>query len=144
MNKKNTKKLWEAFPYLYRDKNASIQTSLIPFGFECGDGWFQLLWDLSEKLEPYAAATKDSEIYFAASQVKEKYGTLRFYTNYWSEDVGKLIDEAESKSAITCEDCGQPGQLMSHDGNPYGWYRTQCINCAKQNGYAPPSVEDDE
>ena len=52
MNKNLTEKLWNNFPLLYKGKNASIKESLIPFGFECGDGWYCLIWKLSLKLEP--------------------------------------------------------------------------------------------
>jgi len=52
MNKQNTEKLWKEFPLLYKGRNSSIRSSLIPFGFSCSDGWYQLIYDLSSKLEP--------------------------------------------------------------------------------------------
>lgn len=51
MNSENTAKLWETFPLLYSGRQLSTRESLIPFGFSCGDGWFDLIWELSEKLE---------------------------------------------------------------------------------------------
>ena len=51
MNKENDKKLVKAFPLLYGDRNASMQSTAMCWGFP-GDGWFDIIWDLSSKLEP--------------------------------------------------------------------------------------------
>lgn len=45
-------KLCKDFPLLYRGRKKSLQESLMGFGFECEDGWYELLYDLSSKLEP--------------------------------------------------------------------------------------------
>lgn len=65
-----------------------------------------------------------------ATQVKEKYGTLRFYIYGGDSYINGLIDMAESMSAITCEVCGAPGEIR--DG---GWVRTLCDVHAKEEGY---------
>jgi hypothetical protein len=50
------------------------------FGFQHGDGWFDLLWLLCERLEPVVAtAEKETGGRFEVLQVKEKFGGLRFY-----------------------------------------------------------------
>jgi hypothetical protein len=50
------------------------------FGFQHGDGWFDLLWWLCERLEPVVdAAEKETGPPFEVLQVKEKFGGLRFY-----------------------------------------------------------------
>jgi hypothetical protein len=51
MNKELDKKLVEAFPLLYGDRYASMQSTAMCWGFP-GDGWFDIIWDLSSKLEP--------------------------------------------------------------------------------------------
>lgn len=51
MKEELSQKLYDNFPLLYRDRNESLRNSLMRFGFDCGDGWFQLLWDLSLQLE---------------------------------------------------------------------------------------------
>ena len=52
MNEELDKKLVKAFPLLYGDRNAPMQSTAMCWGFSCGDGWFDLIWDLSSKLEP--------------------------------------------------------------------------------------------
>lgn len=59
-----------------------------------------------------------------ATQVKEKYGSLRFYTNIFNEDVEALISFAESLSEVTCEKCGSFGKP-----NEKGWIVTLCDKC---------------
>jgi hypothetical protein len=56
-----------------------------------------------------------------ALQVKEKYGTLRFYCHGGDDYTQGVLDMAETLSSMTCERCGAPGQLR--DG---GWMRTLC------------------
>lgn len=56
-----------------------------------------------------------------ATQVKEKFGTLRFYYNGGDDVVSGIERMAESMSAVTCETCGAPGKSRSG-----GWIQTLC------------------
>ncbi|MDI6785087.1 MAG: hypothetical protein QMD92_00100 [bacterium] len=103
------------FPELYVGVYRPLTENLMSFGFECSDGWFALLYDLSRAL------TKLDEG-VVATQVKEKYGTLRFYIEGGSDEVFELIDKAEGKSATICEICGELGKLRSLGT----WLKTLC------------------
>lgn len=105
-------KLFNDFPLLFNPK-ADIRDSLMAFGFECGDGWYQLIRELSEKLYPLIQKYTVSEDDFHPTvlQVKEKYGTLRFYLSFGTQEMEELIDEYEEKSGNTCEVCGKPGSI---------------------------------
>jgi len=74
-------------------------------------------------------------------QVKEKYGTLRLYTNYVDDYIDGVVNMAESMSAYTCEICGVPGKLTGS-----GWYNTLCRRCAKERNvdYDQKEEDDDE
>lgn len=78
------------------------------------DGWFQILLNLSVALE---ALGEDITI----TQIKEKFGGLRFYVDGCSNTAWKLIEEAEELSETTCEVCGEPGK--SRGG---GWISVLC------------------
>ncbi len=56
-----------------------------------------------------------------AVQVKEKFGTLRFYVDGGNERSWTLIELAEGMSERTCEVCGAPGTIRRG-----GWIRTLC------------------
>lgn len=117
MNKKNTEKLYKDFPKLYAGRKKSLKESLMAFGFGCADGWFGLIYKLSQKI-----ATLDPKGEVQAVQVKEKFAGLRFYINWGNREVFDLIDEAEKKSLETCEECGKPGKPR----NDIGWWQTLC------------------
>ena len=55
------------------------------------------------------------------SQIKEKFGTLRFYAHNCDDRTDAIINFAEYLSAVTCEKCGKPGKLDTN-----GWMKTHC------------------
>lgn len=120
------KQLFDDFPLLY-DKSADMRTSCMGFGFECGDGWYELLRELSEKLYPLVLeANKQPEgeydFYPKASQVKEKFGELRYYMDCATDEMYDLINEYEDKSGKVCEVCGNPGDIDFTEK----WYSARC------------------
>ncbi len=54
-------------------------------------------------------------------QVKEKFGTLRFYIGEGSDEMFDLIYKAEDTSKTICEVCGVPGKLRTD-----GWMKVLC------------------
>ena len=62
-------------------------------------------------------------------QVKEKFGTLRFYVHKTTDANRALIDMAEHMSGVTCEDCGNRG--IRRGG---GWIKTLCNEHAESRG----------
>lgn len=146
--------LCQKFPTLYRDRNADMRTTCMCWGFSCGDGWAGILSALSAGITNatsercWGGKAKAADGHFecgfvaVAEQVKEKYGTLRFYwraepkpgvppeavdEEYAQEIRGRidgLVEMAERMSAITCEVCGAPGKL-----NRGGWLEVRCDRC---------------
>ncbi len=55
-------------------------------------------------------------------QVKEKFGGLRIYTDYYVKEIEDVIIEAGKESFNTCEECGNTGTLVKLNG----WYKTRC------------------
>jgi hypothetical protein len=56
-----------------------------------------------------------------AEQVKEKFGTLRFYYRGGDDYISGLVSMAESMTSVTCEECGNTGTASGS-----GWIRTLC------------------
>ena len=181
MKEELDKQLCERFPKLFVDRNGDMKTTAMCWGFEHGDGWFNIIhalcsniqWhiDQSEKNkeraeeynkmydglvsgdttlfdESYRTSMPDyterrrAEILkggrreipeiihqVTVTQVKEKFGTLRFYYSGGDEYIDGLVSMAESMSACTCEECGKPGRT-----NSGGWLRTLCEEHAKERG----------
>lgn len=148
-----------------------MRTTAMCWGFECGDGWYQLLdkacaelelliigyvvthpearnpfpwfliedlkWSIRHPLLVYKrlATWVKAEIWPntaepwwpRAAQIKEKYGTLRFYLTFGTDEMYNITDEAERVSATTCETCGKKGKVRGR-----GWLYTACGPCAKK------------
>lgn len=60
-------------------------------------------------------------------QVKEKFGTLRFYVSNSNQELDNYITFAESMSGVMCEVCGSPGKRRSGS-----WVRTLCDAHSKE------------
>jgi hypothetical protein len=54
--------------------------------------------------------------------VKEKYGGLRIYTDYYDSLLEQVIKEVGKESLKTCEECGAPAGLVKNGT----WYLTLC------------------
>lgn len=123
MNEQNTQKLFQDFPTFFRPEKGPQQT-LMCFGFECDDGWFNLIYKLCEDIRDLNPPEG-----FEVIQVKEKFGGLRFYADNTTKEIYDRINEAEAKSEVTCESCGadNPDGIQSYRG----WYSSFCLTCAK-------------
>jgi hypothetical protein len=219
MNRDLTQRLVRRFPVLYQDYHSPMSQTCMCWGFDHGDGWFEIIWQISLAIEeeldyswfrkrwflfkksffrcwnkflntlspvrldkqaqagsgtkedPYRwvvveKAPRDwlaiaasvvlperatngirlswqSRIQklgfkafivlpntgFAVQQVKEKFGTLRFYCP-GNDAIDKYIRLAERLSSVTCEDCGKRGTP-----NDCGWIRTQCDACRDDRSF---------
>ena len=135
MREELDKKLVEDFPLLYADRYGDMRETCMVFGFP-GNGWEPIIRRLSEKLERLLAdwirdnPDKDDQ-HPRAAQVKEKFGTLRFYMASSLPGMDKAIAIAEAESEVTCEYCGKPGEIRVG-----GWLKTLCDECAEHR-YKP-------
>lgn len=130
MRKELDNYLVNKYPNLYRDRHKSMRETAMCWGFECGDGWFPLIDRLSAKLEAEILEIPISKReleklqkngYYCASQVKEKFGGLRFYMFGDTDSMEKAIGKAEDESIKTCEECGRWGKTRGHS-----WLYTAC------------------
>jgi len=65
------------------------------------------------------------------TQIKEKFGTLRFYYGGGDLYISGLVAMAESMSSVLCEKCGNPG----HRYDNKKWVRILCDFHAEKMGY---------
>lgn len=171
--------LVKKYPKIFRDRYGDMRQTLMCWGFDCGDGWYNILdalcsniqhhidWKREQRaqalrfnrrlkkaielnsIEPLLINGRDNDFWVksatedlenkkfrdvpvkahqvVAVQVKEKFGSLRFYTNAIDDTVRGMIRMAESMSVRTCEVCGNPGK--SRGGR---WIRTRCVHCHEE------------
>jgi hypothetical protein len=122
MHKILEKTLVKKYPGIFKDYGGDIRKTCMGWGMSCGRGWFLLLDELCSKI-------KDMNV--VAAQVKEKFGTLRFYSS-GDEKSHEIISDYEEKSCRTCEDCGGVAKTESD----HGWLRTICNSCNEKRGLA--------
>ncbi len=113
MSPENERKLFDAYPDLSRARS-SPEDYPIKNGFQCYDGWFKLLFDLSAKIENQARLENLNtfdDAWPMVTQVKEKMGSLRFHIRNRSYAMYELVQRALEESTHICEICGHPGTL---------------------------------
>lgn len=88
------------------------------------EGWSDLVRGL---LLTIAEVDPDCRI----TQLKEKFGGLRVYTEGTNDAAGEAIEAAEKLSFRICEQCGEFGVTRSRGG----WLRTFCEPCAREKGW---------
>lgn len=101
------------------------QFSFVQCEVECGDGWFGLLFVLCFRIQKYLSENNISN--YKVIQIKEKFGTLRFYDENSRHEIDEYVRDAEAVSEVTCEHCGNPGTLRS--GN---WVMVLCDDCERK------------
>lgn len=101
---------------------------------DCGIGWIKIIDDLSKKLESLINDLKEieeeEEELPYASQIKEKFGELRFYMSSETQEMSKEIDKATRKSRKTCEICGKKGKIRKANN----WLYCLCDECCEKRG----------
>ena len=100
-----TERLYAAFPRLYRGRHKLMYESSMCWGFVCGDGWYKVLYDLSQELNDYLE--KNPSVDFEVVQVKSKFGILRFHLDYRDPKTEQMISAACQRASVTCEVSGQ-------------------------------------
>lgn len=128
-------KLKEKYPLVFHDMHNKHVRSCMMFGCECQIGWLGIIEEAAAKLEPLIAQwIKDNpdeiEVWGhpRASQIKEKFASMRFYMTSATDEMYAIVSEAERKSQTTCEECGQPGELRGNS-----WVYTACDKCEEQH-----------
>jgi hypothetical protein len=112
------------YPKLMANRHKTMQETCMYWGFECGDGWFNILDQLMANIQHHIDWKERQGLgvsQVTVDQVKEKFGTLSFYYTGGDEYISGLVDMASSISGVTCEVCGKPGK--QNDG---GWIKTRC------------------
>lgn len=110
---------------------------------EFSPGWDDIVIRLLQGID--AVLTDGQATAFEVRQVKEKFGTLRFYYGFSDftkadseidalasgnqesvrEQIRILVEEAIAATERTCEMCGSPARLR--EGRP--WLRVLCRRC---------------
>jgi hypothetical protein len=135
MKKELDEYLCKTYPKMMVNRNKPMQETAMCWGFSCGDGWFPILNQLMGNIQhhlDWKNRTEEVVPQVTLDQVKEKFGTLRFYYSGGDDVVSGMVRMAESMSGVTCETCGKPG--TSTGGS---WIKTACVEHGGQDFNTP-------
>jgi hypothetical protein len=191
MKQELDKLLCERYPKMMVNRNKDMMETCMCWGFECGDGWFNILdqlmgsiqhhIDWKEKQRNWAikynematqAKAGNFELFeeenknltneeyknerlaeiiagdfrevpksipqVTLDQVKEKFGTLRFYYSGGDEYISGMVSLAESLTGVTCESCGNVGERRGG-----GWVHTYCTPCEEAREIARAKADEE-
>ena len=132
MNKILEKNLLKKYPKILKDMYGPMDKTCMHFGIECGDGWYYLIDNLLGSIQSYL----DMRLNFnpglidqvVAEQIKEKFGTLRFYYSGGDERIAGMVELAEAMSGGICENCGSMDEEVGRTQRE--WIQTLCVLCA--------------
>ena len=124
----NNKELIDNYPFLKIDdpfwdddeENACEITKLdsMPIGWRKAFGE-QLCEELKQELIKIGCLYR-----YRVYQIKEKFGSLRWYGNFENDSIAKILEKYEEKSKYTCIRCGAPATKISR-----GWISPYCDKC---------------
>ena len=119
--------LCQRYPLIFADRHRPMLETCMCWGFSCGDGWFDLIDALCERLQFWTDHNRAPQV--VAAQVKEKFGALCFYPRgAASSEQNGMIWMAQAMSARICDQCGKPGQTLVHEHR----HMTRCAEHAPE------------
>jgi hypothetical protein len=112
------KRMEERFPKMFSQ----------PYGGFCVDkGWWPIIESLCANIQGHTDWwNKNHEKHpvveqVVVTQIKEKFGGLRFYYDGGDETIRGMVRMAEAWADKSCEECGAPGTSGGK-----GWIKTLC------------------
>lgn len=145
-------KLYRKYPKIFRQKDWPITQSCMGWGINTPNSWYSIIDNLCFCLQDHvdnggkvykkypfgkflARLFRNAKYYgrwvhkpirqVEAVQVKEKYGTLRFYTNYYDPVIDQLVMMAELMTTRICSRCGSAQDIIETTG----WISFTCSHC---------------
>lgn len=84
---------------------------------------------LGEWIEKNAPRIYKSPLTINVTQIKEKFGGLRYYYNGGDDEIAGMVSLAENLSYHICENCGSTKDI----GYTKGWITTMCRECYEKH-----------
>jgi hypothetical protein len=113
--------LYQRYPAIFAERLLPATETAMCWGITIGNGWYQLIDGLCAQLQ--RETDRDGAAQVVAAQVKEKFGTLRFYAHDLSDRQSGMIALAIELSGRICDVCGAPGAPVNIQRMP----ATRCI-----------------
>ena len=136
MDSHKTNQLYERFPHLYRERTAALESSAMPWGFQCENGWYNIIFEMSKKIEKISPEGEHAPAISLVSRHDD--GTLYVAVSNITPRVADIVMNVREQSRLTCEFCAYtPAFLRKGKGSVAG--HIACGRCVrKATGNATP------
>lgn len=151
-------KLFKNHPKLFCQRHQTPHESSMYWGIDCPDSWYHILDCMCWCIQNYIDLGDRKYIHYPFgrffaklfrnpkfmgkwirkdipqiefTQVKEKFGSLRVYTNRCEKVIDEIINMTSILSTTICADCGSMNNVRL-DGSAYVIYL--CEQCRGENG----------
>lgn len=121
-------RMCKEYPVIFQARFKDMSETCMCWGISVGEGWYGIIEECVKKIQFMA---DKFNVVIIADQIKEKFGTLRFYYHVQGKDnkdigiiddiIQDIVSNAEQRSSCTCEICGEYGQSRSG-----GWIKVLC------------------
>ena len=129
MDSQKTNELYEKFPHLYRERSAPLESSQMGWGFQCEDGWYKIIYEMSKKIDKISS---DGEHAPAISLVsRHEDGTLHVVVSNITPPVADIVTTAREQSRLTCEFCAYTPAFLRKGKGPLKGH-IACGRCLRQ------------
>lgn len=153
MDSELERKIYDADPVFFRQKDMDMTQTCMCWGIECGDGWFEPILEFVKKVRILNDRLSTMNMCIVASQIKSKWAG---FTCYWdidalgeggnavlSEQQQKTVDLCrsimddivrccEEKCEHTCELCGKYSMDNDEVYACGSWLTVKCLDCAQK------------
>jgi hypothetical protein len=103
MDSQKTNELYEKFPHLYRERTAPLESSHMAWGFQCENGWYKIIYEMSKKIDKISIEGVHAPAISLVSRHED--GTLYVAVSNITPPVADIITSATEQSRLTCEFC---------------------------------------
>lgn len=93
--------LFAKYPSIFQQRTLSPKDTCMCWGIECPDGWYGLIDNMCEEL---TKLEKEWDVKVICQQIKEKFGTLRFYHYVKDGDRWSVVQKDENDKGVSCFD----------------------------------------
>ena len=134
MDSHKTNELYEKFPHLYRERTAPLESSGMGWGFQCEDGWYKIIYEMSKKIDKISPEGEHAPAISLVTRHED--GTLHVAVRNITPPVADIVMNAREQSRLTCEYCAYtPAFLRQGKGSVTG--HIACGRCLRQAEGSP-------
>ena len=134
MDSQKTNELYEKFPHLYRERTAPLESSHMGWGFQCENGWYKIIYDMSKKIDKISTEGEHAPAISLVSRHKD--GTLYVAVSNITPPVADIVTTATEQSRLTCEFCAYTPAFVRTTKGPVKGH-IACGRCLRKATPAP-------